>query len=236
MCDALRAGLRGGAAVLLRGLRGGVRDHSGSRAGQYLPAALARPGVAGAATRGERRPELARYIVARADGTYELTLAIDGLQCGACVWLIERCWPRARGAGGRVNMTTRRLRMVWRGAAEDAERLVDRIECLGYRLVPFDSAMLSAAQDSHRPRAAAGTGGGGVRRRQRDADLDRHLGRRPGGLLDDMGPATRVPAALGVGADRAAGDRLCGDAVLCAPPRRRCAMRGPTWTCRSASG
>ena len=35
------------------------------------------------------RWDLARHIVAKPDGTKELTLAVDGLQCGACVWLIE---------------------------------------------------------------------------------------------------------------------------------------------------
>ena len=28
------------------------------------------------------------------DGTHELTLAVDGLQCGACVWLIEQVLAR----------------------------------------------------------------------------------------------------------------------------------------------
>ena len=48
---------------------------------------------------------------------------------------------------GRVNMTTRRLRLVWRGAAERrGQRWSALIERLGYRLVPFDAASLAAAQ------------------------------------------------------------------------------------------
>ncbi|MFO1027887.1 MAG: heavy metal translocating P-type ATPase metal-binding domain-containing protein [Acetobacteraceae bacterium] len=94
------------------------------------------------------RWDLARHVVDKPDGTHELTLAIDGLQCGACVWLIESVLAKQPGiTAGRVNMTTRRLRLAWRGAAGDAERLVGRIEALGYRLVPFDMRALSAAQD-----------------------------------------------------------------------------------------
>ncbi len=74
-------------------------------------------------------------------------LAVDGLQCGACVWLIESVLAHEPDLlAGRVNMTTRRLRLVWRGVAERADTWsADR--SLGYRLVPFDTAALAAAQD-----------------------------------------------------------------------------------------
>ena len=94
------------------------------------------------------RWDLARHIVTKPDGTKELTLAIDGLQCGACVWLIESVIAKEPGVlAGRVNMTTRRLRLGWKGTDQDADRLVSRIEALGYRLVPFDLSALAATQD-----------------------------------------------------------------------------------------
>lgn len=94
------------------------------------------------------RWDLTRHIVAKPDGTKELTLAIDGLQCGACVWLIESVLAKEPVIlVGRVNMTTRRLRLAWRGPNETADRLVARIEALGYRLMPFDLSALAASQD-----------------------------------------------------------------------------------------
>ncbi len=94
------------------------------------------------------RWDLPRHVVSRSDGTHELTLAVDGLQCGACVWLIESVLAREPAVTvGRVNMTTRRLRLGWHGAAADAGRLVAAIEALGYRLVPFEASALAAAQD-----------------------------------------------------------------------------------------
>jgi P-type Cu2+ transporter len=160
--------------------------------GQYYRQRLLDPALRAPRPEVTERPALARYIVARDDGGYELTLAIDGLQCGACVWLIESVLGREAAVEvGRVNMTTRRLRLVWRGAAEDAERLVALIEQLGYRLAPFDSAMLGAAQERSgrallRALAVAGFAAGNVML----ISIGIWAGDRAG-LLDDMGPATR---------------------------------------------
>ncbi|MDE2008340.1 MAG: heavy metal translocating P-type ATPase metal-binding domain-containing protein, partial [Rhodospirillales bacterium] len=85
----------------------------------------------------EPRHDLARHVRSQGDGRCDLTLAIDGLHCGACVWLIESILGREPSVlTGRVNLTTRRLRLVWQGAVEDAGRLVGLVEALGYRLVP----------------------------------------------------------------------------------------------------
>ncbi len=96
----------------------------------------------------EERWDLARHTVTRADGRHELILALDGLQCGACVWLIESVLAREAGViTGRVNMTTRRLRLVWEGQTARAERLVAAVEALGYRLLPYNTSCVSAADD-----------------------------------------------------------------------------------------
>jgi Cu2+-exporting ATPase len=138
------------------------------------------------------RWDLARYIATTSDGTHELTLAVDGLQCGACVWLIESLLAREPGVqAGRVNMTSRRLRLVWRGGIDQAQHLIDRVESLGYRLVPFDSKALAAASDATgrklmRALAVAGFAAGNV--------MLISIGVWAGeaaGWLDSMGPATR---------------------------------------------
>jgi len=99
------------------------------------------------------RYDLARHVTARADGTHELSLAVDGLQCGACVWLIEQVLAREPMVlQGRVNMTTRRLRWCGAGAAEQASTLVAVIERWAIGLVPFDPAALRPPrmrQDAH---------------------------------------------------------------------------------------
>jgi Cu2+-exporting ATPase len=138
---------------------------------------------------GERW-DLARHIVATPDGAKVLTLAVDGVQCGACVWLIESVLAREPSVlVGRVNMTTRRLRLVWSGAPEDADRLVGRIEALGYRLVPFDVSALAATQDRTgrmlmRCLAVAGFAAGNVML------ISIGIWAGQGGVIDPIGPAT----------------------------------------------
>ena len=138
---------------------------------------------------GAPRRDLTAHVVSQPDGTQALSLAIDGLQCGACVWLIESVLARdTRVLTGRVNMTTRRLRLVWRGAAEDAAALVGRIEALGYRLIPFEPGVLAAAQDRRgieliRALGIAGFAAGNV--------MLLSIGEWAG-LMQDMGPATRA--------------------------------------------
>jgi Cu2+-exporting ATPase len=142
----------------------------------------------------ERR-DLDHYVTAHPardgqDGQCELTLAVDGLQCGACVWLIESVLAREPGVEvGRVNMTTRRLRLAWRGTVADADRLVGRIEALGYRLMPFDARVLAAAQDRTgrmllRCLAVAGFAAGNVMM------ISIGIWAGQGSVLDQIGPAT----------------------------------------------
>jgi Cu2+-exporting ATPase len=99
------------------------------------------------------RFDFAPYVTALPGGDSSLTLAIDGLHCAACVWLIESVLSRLPGlVSGRVNMTTRRLRLIWRTGQADPQDLVARIVALGYRLTPFDEA---AADDEGMARQRA---------------------------------------------------------------------------------
>ena len=160
--------------------------------GRYYAQRILDPTLRALRPEPAERRDLSRFIATRSDGTHELILAIDGLQCGACVWLIESVLADQPDLlAGRVNMTTRRLRLVWRGAAERATSLVDAIESLGYRLVPFDAASLAAASDSTdraliRALAVAGFAAGNVML----LSIGIWAG-EVGGLLHDMGPATR---------------------------------------------
>ena len=125
---------------------------------------------------GPRPPHRHRGRTAR----HELTLAVDGLQCGACVWLIESVLAREPASlTGRVNMTTRRLRLVWRGARRATPSAWSAaIEAARLPAGAVRRRGAGRGAGPHRPRAAARARGGRLRRRQRHADLDRHLGRR----------------------------------------------------------
>ena len=134
------------------------------------------------------RFDFAPYVTTLPGGDSSLTLAIDGLHCAACVWLIESVLSRMPGViSGRVNMTTRRLRLVWRTDEIDPRDMVGRIVALGYRLTPFDEA---AADDEGASRqrallramAVAGFAAGNVMLLSVSVWA---------GHAQDMGPATR---------------------------------------------
>ncbi len=160
--------------------------------GRYYAQRILDPSLRAPRPETADRWDLSRYVATRADGAHELSLAVDGLQCGACVWLIESVLAREPIVlHGRVNMTTRRLRLVWHGATEQADTLVGLIERLGYRLVPFDPAALSAAQDDTARallRALAVAGFAAVNVMLMSIGI---WAGEVGGLLHDMGPATR---------------------------------------------
>ncbi len=112
--------------------------------------------------------DYATHIKREEDGVHVLHLMVEGLQCAACVWLIESVLRRQPGVvAARLNMTTRRLVLKWRGEAAGAEALTGSVNALGYRLVPYDPAALDAesARDERellRALAVAGFAAGNV--------------------------------------------------------------------------
>ncbi|MBL8696853.1 MAG: cadmium-translocating P-type ATPase [Alphaproteobacteria bacterium] len=85
--------------------------------------------------------------VAERDGVCRLDLLLDGVVCGACVWLVESALarsPEVRRA--RVNFSTRRLALEWAGPRALVGELVGRLAALGFRVAPFDAAQESDDQ------------------------------------------------------------------------------------------
>src|SRR4051794_17593172 len=102
------------------------------------------------ATQRRPRPEslavgaIDAYIAHHAEGGSTLNLLVDGLHCPACVWLIESALnSHPEVCEARVNLTSRRLRLRWRGAASDGATLAELVARLGYRVAPFDPAVLA---------------------------------------------------------------------------------------------
>jgi Cu2+-exporting ATPase len=108
------------------------------------------------------------WVIEQPSGTCRLSLMVEGLQCGACVWLIEQSLLREPGVEqARVSLSTRRLTLTWRRDEADPVRLIDRIQRLGYRLVPFDPCLLQSADDAEskallRAMAVAGFAAGNI--------------------------------------------------------------------------
>ncbi|NVJ92455.1 MAG: cadmium-translocating P-type ATPase [Methylocystaceae bacterium] len=81
-------------------------------------------------------------------GLSTLYLMVEGIHCAACVWLIETALSRQDGVvQARVNMSTRRLVLKWRGEQVDPNGLVATINALGYRLVPYDPCLINSENE-----------------------------------------------------------------------------------------
>lgn len=77
------------------------------------------------------------FLARDAQGHAEMSLAVDGIDCAACIGDIEtgiRALPGVVKA--RLNYTTHRLTVAWDGEGEPAQ-VVDRLQALGYRAHPF---------------------------------------------------------------------------------------------------
>jgi P-type Cu2+ transporter len=93
----------------------------------------------------ETARDFSAYVRQEADGTCVLHLMVGGLHCAACVWLIENVLSRSPGVvSARLNMTTRRLIVKWRPGETHAGDLARSVAALGYRVAPYDPALLTA--------------------------------------------------------------------------------------------
>lgn len=93
------------------------------------------------------RLEVAPFVRNEA-GANVLHLLVEGVHCGACVRKIERTLERQGDLDtARVNLTTRRLTIRWRGDPTRGDRLAQAVAELGYGVVPFDPDRLRALDD-----------------------------------------------------------------------------------------
>ncbi|MEZ5659466.1 MAG: heavy metal translocating P-type ATPase [Burkholderiaceae bacterium] len=68
-------------------------------------------------------------------------LTIEGMHCGACVWLLEQGLRKMPGVqSARINFTTERARVRWDPRQVTLSALLGRIGELGYAAMPFDAS------------------------------------------------------------------------------------------------
>jgi len=86
------------------------------------------------------------------DGLQHLAMAVEGVNCAACIQKIESALarePEIRQA--RVNFSTKRLNLAWQGDAARADSYARIVTGLGYRVQPFEAARaLSTAEQESR--------------------------------------------------------------------------------------
>ena len=77
--------------------------------------------------------------------TREIHLLVEGIHCAACVWLIEQSLLGMAGISkARVNLSGRRLHVVWDNGRVKLSQIIQRLGRIGYAAVPYDP---DAAED-----------------------------------------------------------------------------------------
>lgn len=74
------------------------------------------------------------------DHTFSANLYVEGIKCGSCIWLIEntlKSQPEVQSA--RVNLSTNRLHITWNKERSHLQQLVQVIQNLGYKLLPYEA-------------------------------------------------------------------------------------------------
>jgi Cu2+-exporting ATPase len=89
--------------------------------------------------------DVTRFVVNEKDGGHVLHMMVEGMRCASCAFLIEDTLNKEAEVAARVNLTTRRLSLRWRGDAVRANMLLKKVSAIGYKLMPFDAAQIEDA-------------------------------------------------------------------------------------------
>lgn len=77
----------------------------------------------------------------------ETTLAIEGLRCGACAWLIEKTLGHTPGVrAARANASAERLFLRWDPTVAPLSAIAKRVLAIGYAVLPISSAPIEASR------------------------------------------------------------------------------------------
>ncbi len=80
-------------------------------------------------------------------GVAEIDLAIDGIDCAACLDEIEGALRPLKGIElARLNLTSRRLTVAWREAETNPAKFIDELARIGYGAFPFETERAEAAE------------------------------------------------------------------------------------------
>ena len=108
-----------------------------ARAEGQLPA---KPSVASMHAHLDHAAFRDRHVERLDDGRLRCEFRIDGMRCGACLWLLESMPRLERGlASSRVNLGRSTVAIEWVDGETSLSRIADRIVSLGYGVRPLGS-------------------------------------------------------------------------------------------------
>ncbi len=112
--------------------------------------------------------DVSEFVQKNSDESWHLALMVQGLHCGACVWLIENILkknPQVKQA--RINLTKQILTLDFIGNKSEANQIIALVTDLGYKFLPFDQEIIDAQEKRYndsliKALAVAGFGAGNI--------------------------------------------------------------------------
>ena len=102
-------------------------------------------------TRWDETAAVAGLVHATDAARCEVSLLLEGLTCGACVWLIETWLARQPGVlDARINFANRRAVVAWNPGATRLSQVLRAVSAIGYRAHPYDPARSEALARTER--------------------------------------------------------------------------------------
>lgn len=93
-------------------------------------------------------PDLSAFLRPQADGDQRLELLVKGAWCAGCIAAIEDRVSEVAGVReARLNLTTGKLAVTFRGKGGDPSAVVRAVEQAGYSATPFDPGQARAQKD-----------------------------------------------------------------------------------------
>jgi len=85
--------------------------------------------------------DFSSFVRPAEQGRASMDLALDGVDCAACMDDIERTMAAVPGVvSARLNLTTYRLRLIWEAEKTNASALIAALAKGGYRAYPFEQS------------------------------------------------------------------------------------------------
>ncbi len=85
------------------------------------------------------------------DTGYEVDIALSGIRCAACIWLIETYISKAEGVESvRVNYATHKARIRWEKGKITLAEIIDRITSIGYCPLPISKSSVETIYENEK--------------------------------------------------------------------------------------
>ena len=87
------------------------------------------------------------FVRSSEGGKAAMDLAVEGIHCAACMRAIEKGLAHEPGvAGARVNLANRRVTVEWDPVRSTPERILDRMDQIGFKAYPFSVDRAESAE------------------------------------------------------------------------------------------